>query len=298
LQWQKDNQGELATIAVIDRGDMVFDYLKENTIIPFKMKESTTDHGTSVIAVGREIAKKARVIMLAFDKHNQKQECIDYIKDHAGGIDVINVSYSTNVVTARKYFDQLKDLDIPIICSACNDGKNKISYPARFDYTIAVGADKYYSNAGEELDCLAPTDIYYLNSRGEPTFFTGTSCAAPFVSFALALYITWRKKNGLPRLGREEIRKFIHDNCEDMYEEGHDLRSGYGLFKLPEAMRLIELTIGSNKYKVDGEEREMDTAPFVKDMRTFVPIRFVAEALGKKVSYTTKDGLTDKVYIE
>ena len=260
------------------------------------MDERSTGHGTSVIAVGREIAQKAKVIYLTFWGNNKKQECIDYIKAH--DIDIVNISYSTNVVTARKYFDQLKDLDIPIICSAGNDGKDKIGYPARFDYTIAVGADKYYSNAGEELDCLAPTDIYYLNSRGEPVFFTGTSCAAPFVSFALALYITWRKKNGLPRLGREEIRKFIHDNWEDMYEEGHDPRSGHGLFKLPEVMRLIELTIGSNKYKVDGEEREMDTAPFVKDMRTFVPIRFVAEALGKKVSYTTKDGLTDKVYIE
>lgn len=59
LQWQADNQGELATIAAIDQGDMVFDYLKENTIIPFKMKESTTDHGTSVIAVGREILNAA-----------------------------------------------------------------------------------------------------------------------------------------------------------------------------------------------------------------------------------------------
>ncbi len=39
-------------------------------------------------------------------------------------------------------------------------------------------------------------------------------------------------------------------------------------------------TIGSTTYKVNGEERVMDVAPYIMDARTFLPVRFTAEALG------------------
>jgi len=49
----------------------------------------------------------------------------------------------------------------------------------------------------------------------------------------------------------------------------------------------IYLRIGDiNLYIIDGLDQEivkMDVAPFIKNSRTFVPLRFVAEALGKKV---------------
>ncbi|MDI6869312.1 MAG: copper amine oxidase N-terminal domain-containing protein [Coprothermobacterota bacterium] len=60
----------------------------------------------------------------------------------------------------------------------------------------------------------------------------------------------------------------------------------------------IFLWIGKKEIQVNGEIKEMDVAPFIKDSRTFVPIRFVSEALGakvdwvdseKKVSITLKD---------
>jgi len=38
--------------------------------------------------------------------------------------------------------------------------------------------------------------------------------------------------------------------------------------------------IDSTKYKVGGVEKEMDVAPYIKDGRTFLPVRYVAEALG------------------
>ena len=39
-------------------------------------------------------------------------------------------------------------------------------------------------------------------------------------------------------------------------------------------------TIGSSTYRVDGEERQMDAAPYIKDGRAFVPIRFISTAMG------------------
>ena len=48
---------------------------------------------------------------------------------------------------------------------------------------------------------------------------------------------------------------------------------------------MIKLKIGSKNVEVDGVELQMDTKPFLKDSRTFVPIRFVAEGMGLNVDW-------------
>ncbi len=49
----------------------------------------------------------------------------------------------------------------------------------------------------------------------------------------------------------------------------------------PAAVRgQVVFTIGSNKYLVGNEEREMDVAPYIKDGRTYAPIRYLAYAVG------------------
>ncbi|WP_082910455.1 copper amine oxidase N-terminal domain-containing protein [Hydrogenibacillus schlegelii] len=45
-----------------------------------------------------------------------------------------------------------------------------------------------------------------------------------------------------------------------------------------------KFTIDSMSYVVNGETKAMDVAPFIKDNRTFVPVKYVAEALGVKES--------------
>lgn len=47
----------------------------------------------------------------------------------------------------------------------------------------------------------------------------------------------------------------------------------------------IVLTINSKTVKTEKGSITMDTVPFVKNNRTYVPIRFVSEALGYKVGY-------------
>lgn len=60
----------------------------------------------------------------------------------------------------------------------------------------------------------------------------------------------------------------------------------------------VVMTIGSKTYTVDGKQKTMDVAPFIvkESSRTMVPVRFVAEALGFKVtpSYYS-DGTTSNV---
>ena len=46
----------------------------------------------------------------------------------------------------------------------------------------------------------------------------------------------------------------------------------------------IVMTLDSKDYTVNGAKKTMDVAPFAKDNRTYVPVRFVGEALGFKVT--------------
>ena len=69
------------------------------------------------------------------------------------------------------------------------------------------------------------------------------------------------------------------------------LAAGYGLFILPEPntidikryvaeykeTSLAELQIGNKTYLIKGKPKEYDVAPFIKDRRTFVPVRFLED---------------------
>jgi len=271
-EWQKDNLGEGVTVVVLDSGDEVFDNMKNYDIeIPFKDDDDTTSHGTSVIAVGMQIAPKTRVVYMPYLNNNKKQEIIDWIIEHQDEIDLINCSFSGAVVELKR----LEQLDIPIVCSSGNDGdKSKlgVNAPAKYNWTIAVGAYSAnldaadnYSNGGKYLDCIAPSWIYYPNSEGKPVFFNGTSCSAPFVTFSLALYISWRKRNNLSKLSREEVKEFIYKNAKDVYEEGHDYKSGYGLFILPEEIPQIIKEDSDMFIDVDYKKWYGKAVKFVED---------------------------------
>lgn len=47
-------------------------------------------------------------------------------------------------------------------------------------------------------------------------------------------------------------------------------------------------TVGDKSYYVDNKINFMDVPPIIRDSRTFVPVRFLTEALGFKVSYISK----------
>lgn len=49
--------------------------------------------------------------------------------------------------------------------------------------------------------------------------------------------------------------------------------------------RTVSLNIGSNQATVDGQPQTMDVAPFIVNATTFVPLRFVSQALGASVNW-------------
>lgn len=60
---------------------------------------------------------------------------------------------------------------------------------------------------------------------------------------------------------------------------------------------LIEITIGSTTAIVDGREVQLDVPAQIINGRAMVPVRFVSEALGRRVDYEPKPGPVRRVFI-
>ncbi len=61
----------------------------------------------------------------------------------------------------------------------------------------------------------------------------------------------------------------------------------------------MKMWVGSTEYMVRGEPRTMDATPFIDGGRTFVPVRYLGEAFGAEVDWTSdpETGLTDRVIL-
>ena len=140
-----------------------------------------------------------------------------------------------------------------------------------------------YSSIGDEDD-----EVDFSTFTGGKS---GTSFSCPYLAGTTALLL---QRYGTDMTSAEvyQFYKMISRpiNTGHPYKDGYDLWSGYGVPILPDpSKRLVRMTIGSKFYKVDGETKTMDTAPFIQDRRTFVPIAFVALALGCKVSWDPRE---------
>lgn len=152
-----------------------------------------------------------------------------------------------------------------------------------------------YSSITEDIDFMS-----FSNMKTSIGRFTGTSCATPVFASMCALAQSFFKEKIGRKLTNKELLKFIQDNLIDLEKPGFDENTGHGLFILPDPntidinkyiegepedmlRRNIKMKIGDSTFSVDGEDKQMDVEPFIKNNRTFVPIRFISEALGYEV---------------
>lgn len=119
----------------------------------------------------------------------------------SNNIDIINMSLGgkRRSKSLQRILDKAYERGIVLVASAGNNGyerKGSISYPAKYDTVIAVGAiDKQnkrasFSSVGKELELTAPgVDILSTMPNGTYGLNSGTSMAAPHVSGVAAILL-------------------------------------------------------------------------------------------------------------
>lgn len=290
--WNKGYKGQGMKIAILELKPPCNDVITDNCEqIHYRSKTDNNDdlgHPNLVAKVVHEVAPEAIIDIW------EVSEGAEYIKKHLNEYDAINCSFTGGSGIFISHCENFP----PIFCCAGNNGsKSRVSSPAYYSHTLAIGAYEEknnitanYSQGGRGLDCVAYTDIHVPIVNGT-LVFNGTSCASPF---AAAMTLLWMQKTG--KKNYKEVREFIRNNCVDVMDKGYDNYSSYGLYTLPDPDTIegrvedmeVKLKINSKTAYVNGEEKQLLRAPEEKDGTTLVPIRFIAETFGYTVNYNSK----------
>jgi hypothetical protein len=250
--------------------DMNFHLFKGKVFDPLGQSHQAnagSTHCHSVISVILKVAPDAEIYVYAPTKANARDMLL---KDaYNRGCRLLNFSASSRDYDNPLFDRKEKELDgyekgIFLIKSAGNTGE--LGYGEALErHWCAVGASEWndgnpkrasYSSHGfESLDCMNLTNVEVKNYEGRTTYFAGTSAAAPYTTGMMALHYQryFGDYNEYPSVG--ESFDFIHNNCDDVEDEGFDKKTGHGIFRLP---RIVGDSLSVRMIKPDGKETNVN----------------------------------------
>lgn len=312
----ESKEGKDIKIAIIDTGISGISSNRiakgKNYVVDGATTADTIGHGTAIAGLVLDIAPQATIIPLVYYSKTEENKIIkadnaklaEIIKE---AVDVfrcrvINISSGTTqnseeLYEAINYAEKNGAVVVSSVGNSNNEKTENIYYPAAYDTVIGVGAIRKdnkvasFSQKNKSVSIIAPGDeLTVLKPNGKYTLAYGTSYATAYVSSAVALLLSEK-----PELIPLQVRQILYNSSKDIGEEGYDTSSGYGLLQINKALSSIHkdeiqnlvnkfiLSIGQTRAKVWGEELENDVVPIIRNKRTMLPTRFVAENLGAKV---------------
>lgn len=239
-------------------------------------------HSEKVIKIIKEFVPNAEIILVP-NNYTGVQKLIDEKPA------IVNMSMGTTGSYSKE--EELSKYAF-LITSAGNNGVEGEKQSASKDFWCAVGAvdknmqPKYYSSYGYDK----------VKTVAVPRYGEGTSFSAPVVTGLIAQWYCWYKSQTGYYPSIAETNEFIKRNSHDIWDEGKDSRTGYGLLRLPykfEASKLtLELdskiaikTIYVENENVSTESINLNISPILLNDRTLVGSRDIAEAFGLNVQW-------------
>jgi serine protease len=180
----------------------------------------------------------------------------------------VRASEIPDVIAALRY---ARERGVIVVAAAGNQADVAVAYPARAGSVIAVGAttsngcEAEYSNAGPDLDVVAPgggwdspgthnawdaehcrpgdpgrailqqTFTRGVRRFGLPGGYEGTSMASPHVSGVVALLLATKRLGARPT--PEQVEAHLEATATDLGQRGFDVQYGYGLVNAAAALR-------------------------------------------------------------
>ncbi|MBU6145412.1 MAG: S8 family serine peptidase [Paenibacillaceae bacterium] len=257
------------TVAVVDTGvDMthpdLVDVLLPGINIVDRMRPPQDDvgHGTHVAGVIAAIADNKEGIsgiapnvsllpIKAINKNGygteeQLSEGIRAAIDQGAHIVVLALGMHLNAPVLQDVVAYAEKKNVVLVAASGNNGTD-VTYPAAYPTVIAVGGinklGKVHSqsNWGQEIDFVAPWDVYTTALGGKYAYAEGTSMAAPQVAAIVALLLG--KEPGLsPSIVRQRLRQAASLGVQ----VGWNAATGYGVIRADALLR--------NAYRPDGYE--------------------------------------------
>lgn len=156
------------------------------------------------------------------------------------GVDILNCSFTTT----EESIHAAQNSGILVVAAAGNSANTSPSYPAITEGIISVAsstsADTLTSTScyGPLVDVAAPGENiqvlngYYAENQYQP--FSGTSCAAAFVTAACAMILSEN-----PAFTNEEVKEYLFGSCENILRD----KTRYGLINMLGAVSYFDTHI-------------------------------------------------------
>lgn len=224
------------------------------------------------------------------DEYGEDEEYDEYYDDY----------YEIECPYCEESFDEsdiIYDEDGYGMCPHCDEylegyEKEKLSVDVRYEYDEEGNGYDVYISASD-----IGADIYYTADRSTPSK-NSNKYEEPFYAYGNKIVIRAIAYSGKEK--SDVVNVWLSpDNEENYYQETieDDFSREYEYYEEEaEYNTKIELTIGSKIIYINDEAVEIDAAPVIRNDRTMVPIRVIAEALGATVTWL--DGEEPTVSIE